>query len=401
MQGARLVFALCVAEIGGLLPIAAFPALVPGFITAWGLSNTDAGWISGIYYFGYMLVVPFLMSATDRIDAKQVFLAGAGVSLVAALGFALFASGFWSALAWRALAGVGLAGTYMPGLKALTDRNATANQSRGVVLYTGSYSVGVGLSFLVTGEIAERLGWQAAFVAVAAGPLIAAALVLLTLAPKRPAPRQSTSSFLDLRPVFRNREALGYILAYGAHCFELMAMRAWLVPFIGFVLASRPSASAFLTPTALATLVTLVGMPSSIIGNEGAIRFGRRATVLVVMTASIALAVVIGLSTAAPAGLLLGLLLLHAVVIAGDSGSITAGTVAAAPAEVRGAAMAVHSTLGFATSFLGPLAIGKALDLAGGSASSLAWAVAYGVMALGTALGPVALLLCRPRLLRA
>jgi MFS family permease len=397
MQGAKLVFALCLAEVGGLLPIAAFPALVPGFIAEWGLSNTEAGWISGIYYFGYMLVVPFLMSATDRIDAKQVFLAGAGVSLFAALGFAFFAAGFWSALAWRALAGVGLAGTYMPGLKALTDRNATANQSRGVVLYTGSYSVGVGLSFLVAGEIAGLLGWQSAFIAVAAGPLIAAALVLLILSPKRPAPSEGASSFLDLRPVFRNREALGYILAYGAHCFELMAMRAWLVPFISFVFASRPTSSVFLSPTALATLVTLVGMPSSVIGNEGAIRFGRRATVLAVMIVSIAIAVVIGLSTAAPAGLLLALVLLHGVAITGDSGSITAGTVAAAPAELRGAAMAVHSTLGFATSFLGPLAVGKALDLAGGSNSGPAWAVAYGVMALGTALGPVALLVFRPR----
>src|SRR5579864_2759053 len=111
MRGARLVFAMCVAEIGGLLPIAAFPALVPGFVAEWGLSNTEAGWISGIYYLGYMLVVPFLMSATDRIDAKRVFVVGAAISALAAFGYAFFAAGFWSAMAWRALAGVGLAGT--------------------------------------------------------------------------------------------------------------------------------------------------------------------------------------------------------------------------------------------------------------------------------------------------
>jgi predicted MFS family arabinose efflux permease len=386
---------MCLAEIGGLLPISAFPALVPGFVAEWRLSNAEAGWISGIYYLGYMLVVPFLMSATDRIDAKRVFVLGAAISALAAFGYALFAAGFWSAMAWRALAGVGLAGTYMPGLKALTDRNATATQSRGVVLYTGSYSVGVGFSFLIAGEVAARLDWHAAFAAVAIGPIVAAGLALFALAPRPPARRVAAAAFLDFRPVLRNREALGYIFAYGAHCYELMAMRAWIVPFIGFVIARQPGGTGIWTPTTIATLVTLVGLPASVIGNEGSLCFGRRATVLTVMCTSIAIAVLVGLSATAALWLVLALVVLHAVTIALDSGSITAGTVAAAVPEAQGAAMAVHSTLGFGTSFLGPLAIGATLDFAGGSGSATAWVAAYGIMALGTALGPIALLLCR------
>jgi MFS family permease len=133
-----------------------------------------------------------------------------------------------------------------------------------------------------------------------------------------------------------------------------------------------------------------------VIGNEGSLRFGRRATVMTVMCGSIGVAVLVGLSATATLWLVLALVVLHAVTIALDSGSITAGTVAAAVPEAQGATMAVHSTLGFGTSFLGPLAIGATLDFAGGSSSGTAWAAAYGVMALGTALGPIALLLCRP-----
>ncbi|HYM31313.1 MAG TPA: MFS transporter [Candidatus Cybelea sp.] len=379
------------------MPLSAFPGLVPTFAAEWHLSNTEAGWISGVYYLGYMLVVPFLMSATDRVDAKRVFLAGAAISAATAFGFAWSADGFWSAFVWRALAGVGLAGTYMPGLKALTDRNATVNQSRGVVLYTGSYSVGVGVSFLVAGSVADALGWRAAFVAVGIGPLLAGALVLLALTPKPPASRRNMRELLDFRPVFRNRAALGYIFAYGAHCYELMAMRAWIVAFAGYAVARSADVSSLVTPTGIATAVTLIGMPASIIGNEGSIRFGRRRTVLTVMIVSIGVALAVGAAAAAPLWLVVALIALHAVTIAGDSGSITAGTVGAATPEAQGATMAVHSTIGFGTSFLGPLVIGVALDHAGGSASASGWLAAYAVMALGTMLGPLALWLCRER----
>ena len=45
-------------------------------------------------------------------------------AIVAACGalFSFLAGGFWSALLCQALIGIGLAGTYIPGMKALTDR---------------------------------------------------------------------------------------------------------------------------------------------------------------------------------------------------------------------------------------------------------------------------------------
>jgi hypothetical protein len=53
--------------------------------------------------------------------------------------------------------------------------------------------------------------------------------VCLWLAPCKPAPAHG--HLLDFRPVLRNRAALGYILGYGAHCFELYGMRTWIVAF--------------------------------------------------------------------------------------------------------------------------------------------------------------------------
>ena len=45
-----------------------------------------------------------------------------GFGATPGMGFALLADGFAAALGLRALAGLGLAGTYIPGLRALVDR---------------------------------------------------------------------------------------------------------------------------------------------------------------------------------------------------------------------------------------------------------------------------------------
>jgi MFS family permease len=99
--------------------------------------------------FGYMLAVPVLTTLTDRIDARLVLAAGSAVSGFATIGFGVFAEGLVSATLIWGIAGIGFAGAYMPGLKALTDRLPPGDTSRSVTLYTASFSVGVGLSFLV------------------------------------------------------------------------------------------------------------------------------------------------------------------------------------------------------------------------------------------------------------
>ena len=138
---------MCLAEVLGMLSFSTFQALIPTFQMKWNLSNTDAGWISGIYFAGYVGAVPVLSSLTDRIDPKKVLLFSLTLGGGASLAFAFFADGFWSAFFLRSLHGIGLAGTYMPGLKALSDLTEGPNQSRYVSLYTASFGIGAGLSF--------------------------------------------------------------------------------------------------------------------------------------------------------------------------------------------------------------------------------------------------------------
>lgn len=388
----RAVVALaCLAQVLSLANNATFPALIPLFQAEWGLSNTRAGWIGGIFFAGYLAGVPLLVTATDSRDPRRIYLGSILLAGLATLAFALVAQGFWSALALRALAGFAMAGTFMVGLRLVTDRLQGPWESRGAAWYLASFSIGLALSTLLAGEVAAAFGWSWAF-AVAGLLTLAAALPVLLLPPAPPQarPEMPEGHPLDLRPALRNRRALAYNLAYACHTWELFGWRAWLVAFLVFAFALHGrEAVAGLSPTQWATVFLMLGLPASILGNEAALRWGRRRTLTLVMLASAALAALLGFAAALPPELLLALVALHGFLVMADSSALTAGAVAAATAR-RGATMAVHSLLGFSFAFAAPLVAGLVLDLGGGG-TPLAWGLALASLGAVAALGPLAL----------
>ncbi|MCP5372139.1 MAG: MFS transporter [Hyphomicrobiales bacterium] len=384
---------MCAALTLALAGSFAFPALLPGLVAAWGLSNTDAGWIAGVYFAGYAAAVAVLVTLTDRVDARRVFLGGALATALAMAGFAWLAQGFWSALLFRLLAGAGLAGTYMPGLRALIDRYDGPGQGRALSFYTATFSLGMALSFLLAGEVGARLGWRAAFWAAAGASALALPLVALALRPAAPAADPDVASLFDLRPVLRNRPAMGYVLAYAVHAWELMGMRSWLVAFLAFVLALDGGGASWPAPTTVATIGGVLATAASIGGQEAAARWGRRRVLAVLMGASAVTSMAMGFSALASYAVAAAAALVYMLVTLADSAALTAGTVAMAAPGRRGATLAVHSLIGFAGGALGPVVMGAVLDAAGGGASVTAWVLGFGSLGLAVALGPVFLYL--------
>jgi hypothetical protein len=68
----NLVAWICIAQV--LVQLGAFfwPALLPGLITRWGLTNSEAGWIIAVFYGAYIVAVPVLVTLTDRLDPKHL-----------------------------------------------------------------------------------------------------------------------------------------------------------------------------------------------------------------------------------------------------------------------------------------------------------------------------------------
>jgi MFS family permease len=391
----RITLLLCTTEILGLAGLATFAALLPTFIRTWQLSNTQAGWLSAVYYGAYVIAVPLLTAWTDRRDAKRILLCGLVVGAVSSLGFAWGATGFWSALGLRFLAGIGLAGIYMPGLKLLSDHIEGAGQSRYVSFYTASFSLGTSLSFFLAGEINGALGWRWAFALAGLLTLAGCGMMVATVpAGKTSRLHHADQAPVSLRTILGNRQVMAYILAYAAHMWELFSMRSWMVAFLAYSRQLQVTAGSAFSPTQVMALINLIGLPASIGGNELCRRLGRSRTVRGIMLASAVMSAAVGFSTRLPYFWVVCLGLVYGILVLGDSASLTAGAVANAPAGSRGTTLAVHSTLGFGAAFLGPLAVGMVLDMWRGNAG-FAWGMAFVCMGAGCALGPLALRLQR------
>src|SRR2546423_8804227 len=319
LQGRSVIVAMCIGQLGSLLPHVVVPSILAAFlIPEWHLSGAQAGLLAGSGAAGYMLTVPVLATLTDRIDARKILIAGSAVSAFGTLLFGLFATGLWSGALFNAIAGVGFAGAYMPGLKALTDRLASGDSSRAVTLYTSSFSFGVGLSFLVSQLVAESFGWRTAFLVTAIGPMVML-FVCFLLRPVEPKP--ALGPLLDFAPVFRNTKAMGFVLGYGAHCFELYGIRTWLVAFWTFV-AMKEANSSLLTPVVVSVLFSLLAMPASILGNEFALRFGRHRAITAVLFSFAFLALLIGIFADKSPWFLLPLMMVYAITAPADSAAL-------------------------------------------------------------------------------
>jgi MFS family permease len=197
------------------------------------------------------------------------------------------------------------------------------------------------------------------------------------------------------RRVLANKACAGYILGYAVHCLELFGSRAWMVAFMGFAAGLHAGDSFPWRYAAIAAVINLAAVPASILGNEAALRMGRRRWIVTIMTGSGLGAIAVALGAPWHWAAVLALLMAHALLVMADSGTLTAGLVGASPPELRGAAMGLYSLMGFGGGMLGPVVFGAALVAAGGAGRHSAWIAAYAAIGLGCLLAPLIVTLHR------
>ena len=375
---------MLVAQTCALLGFACYAVVLTTLQEEWHLSNLESGLIASAFFFGYMLAVPLATALTDRVDARKVYLVGGLSATLGLLGMAFFAFNFWTALIFMAINGAGLAGTYMPGLKILSDRIQTGELTRHIAFYTAFFGIGTGFSYLCSGWILSAFGWHYVFSIIALGPFSAFLIVLLFIPPLQ---HENWKGPINIRVhdifpvdkwklVLQDKNASGFIFGYTAHSLELFASRSWLVAFFAFCTVVTGE-TFFLAATTLAGIINFFGVPSSILGNEIALRIGRQKWVCIVMVTSAALGIALACSTGQSWWLIFALAVGHAIFIMADSSTLTAGLVISAQENIKGAAMGLHSLMGFGGGLLGPAIFGFMLDLFGSRTSQSSWIWAY------------------------
>lgn len=375
---------MLMAQTCALLGFACYAVVLTSLQEEWQLSNLQSGLIASAFFFGYMLAVPLATALTDRVDARKVYLVGGLSATCGLLGMAFFAFNFWTALIFMAINGAGLAGTYMPGLKILSDRIQTGEPTRHIAFYTAFFGIGTGFSYLCSGWILSALGWHYVFGIIALGPFSAFLIVLLLIPPLQHEKWKGPMNIRlhDIFPVdkwklvLQDKNASGFIFGYTAHSLELFASRSWIVAFFAFCTAVTGE-TFFLAATTLAGVINFFGVPSSILGNEIALRVGRQKWVCIVMLTSAAMGVLLACATSQSLWLIAALAVGHTIFIMADSSTLTAGLVISAKENIKGAAMGLHSLMGFGGGLLGPAIFGFVLDISGSRTSQISWIWAY------------------------
>jgi predicted MFS family arabinose efflux permease len=385
-----IVAAICGAEILSLLGYSMIPALLPQFIDAWSLTNTQAGWLAGMVSAGYMLAVVPLVTLTDRQPARRIYLASNTLGVLSNFGMALCDS-LLPALGFRAIAGIAMAGMYMPGLQALTHSVDGATRARIAAWYTSSFTIGASLSFLF-GRVGTLLGWRSAFVLAgifsAAGVFIAWAVM----------PRTGVASgadepppLLEFRPVLANRDALVLIVGYAAAIWGSIGLRQWIVVFLTFCAADQAGVPAQAwTILVVGAVISFFGVPAGLLGNELSIRHGLRNIATLIFLLSMLMGGLFGFTAALPYSAALWLSLVTGFIVQGNFSNLTSGVLAVAVPRHRGATIGVYSCVGFAAGFLGTLLFGVTLDKFGGTSQLAAWILSFGTCGLACMAGAAA-----------
>ena len=183
----------------------------------WNLSNSEAGWVSGSFYIGYVIATPFLVSLTDTFDARKLYFFSSLLGCLGLFLFSFFASNAINASIYWSLVGAGLAGTYMPGLQILNSRLNKVSREKFVAVYTSFFGLGVAFSFSIFGLLKSYdISWENAFL-FASLILFLSAFPLLLFSGDEIEERQKKKYegiirvIIPIFATFKNKKALPFI----------------------------------------------------------------------------------------------------------------------------------------------------------------------------------------------
>lgn len=339
---------------------------------AWMSTATQVG-------FGTGALIYAALGLADRFDPRIVFAISAGLAagsnallLVAPIGGA-------EAVALRAATGAFLAGVYPVGMKIAVG---WAKRDRALLVgaLVGALTLGSAVPHLIA--IMGGADWRTT---IAATSLIAAAggavLLAIGLGPYHArAPRLDPTA---VRLAWTDRRIRYAILGYIGHMWELYALWAW----IG-VIAGASFAAAGVTDGDLAKLTAFLAIA---LGGFVCIPAGRRAdrrgkgpVAAAILATSATLALISALTFGGPVWLVMPVLILWGVMVIPDSALFSSLVADAAPPERAGSIMTLQNALGF-------LLTAVTVQVTPLAASFLGWPVVLALMAIGPALGVLAM----------
>jgi MFS family permease len=248
--------------------------------------------------------------------------------------------------------------------------------------YTSSCTIGASLSFLF-GRVGTLLGWRSAFVVAGAAGV--------ALPRGESASEAAPQPLLNLRPVLANRDTLILIVGYAAAIWGCVGLRQWIVVFLTFCAGDQAAiASQAWIILVVGALISFLGVPAGLIGNELSIRYGLRNIATGVFLLSAVAGGLLGFTAVLPYIATFALSVVVGFIVQGNFSNLTSGVLAVAAPRLRGATIGLYSCIGFGAGFLGTLLFGVTLDQFGGTSHVTAWILSFGTCGLACLAGSTA-----------
>lgn len=384
---------LCITRLFQATIAIAWAGVMPRVMEDWDLAASQAGLVQSAWHVGYLISLFGVGFIADRVGPRRVFLVSSILTAGAALVFALGSHGPASAALLYGITGLCAGGCYSPGLQLLALNAPPGSRGKAMGAFIGSASCGYGLALLAVAGLAGSLPWRSILLVIAGMVALGAVLTVLALSRLRPDPQR------DARPLplpmhsalvqtVRDQPAMAGSWAYAAHCWELMALWAWLPAFLAF--AAQGGGLSPAQGIGLAAMAHLVSVAGSVLGGSASDRYGRVRVMLAASCVSLACSFTFGWMWAAPIWLLAIFGAVYNLWAIADSSVYSTALADVVPASRLGAAYSVRSVMGFGAGAISPWVFGLALDW-GQAHLSLpgnAWGLAWTTVGLGALLGP-------------
>ena len=341
----RALLVLAIAMVLAMSTWFSASAVVPQLRVRWDLGDAGAAWLTIAVQLGFVAgaLVSASLTLADRVRPVTVILSGALLAATANIGL-LAVDGPAGAIALRGVTGAALAGVYPPAMKAMA---AWFRRDRGLALgvMVGALTLGSALPHLVNG-----LGGLSVEVVVVTTSLLTVLGGLLArfAVPDGPFPFPTA----PFRPrqvvdVLRHRPTRLATAGYVGHMWELYALWAWVVVFLG-----DSFAAAGVGPSAWAPLgafgVIGVGAIGCAVGGRIADRPSRARATRISLAASGAAAALAGFTFGAPPTVTLALTLFWGFWAVADSAQFSTIVTEVADQRFVGTALTLQLALGFA-----------------------------------------------------
>jgi len=388
---------LCLSRLALSMIFTAYAAVLPLVRETWGLSAAKAATVQSAWHFGYLVSLFGAGLLADRFGARRTYLFASVFATVAAFAFALGSHGYLSALLLYGLAGLCSGGSYTPGLAVIAEHAPPNARGRAMGWFLGASSIGYAAELVGVGLLTAFISWRAGLLLGACAAAVGALWGWTALRGISDAVRpvgHPSRIWRGLLDTVRDSTAMACNWSYTFHCWELFVIWAWLPSYLA---ASGGAAGGFGKSwgIALAGFAHFLGAAGSIGGGTASDRWGRSRVILVLSCASLAGSFLFGWISAWP---FLALALLGAVYnlcAIADSSIFSTALAESVPPDRLGAAYSVRSVMGFGTGIISPVVFGAALDFGRaqfGTASTLAWGLAWSTAGVGGLLGPLMIL---------